>query len=47
MYSIFTIVFMLAGILSRGDMRIGYFIVSALFGICDAITYTVNKKDKK
>lgn len=44
MYAFFTIVFVLATIITRGDCKVGYAIAAGLFSIADAISYTVNKK---
>ena len=47
MYCILAIVFLLVSMTSSGNHQIGMAIVAGLFGIADAIVYTVNKNVKK
>lgn len=44
MYALFTIIFLLATFITKGDNVLAYAIAAGLFSIADAISYTVNKK---
>lgn len=46
MYPVFTIIFLLATFITRGDNVLAYAIAAGLFGIADSICYFANKFNK-